>query len=158
VKRGKREGALPAVAAISAVSAIPTTATTTPPATIPAASATVSAATAATSAATRAFRLRARLVDNKVPAAKVLTVQAGDRTIRFFIVGDLDESEAARLTGETVANQADGRGADSQLSKPLLQLFFRCIERKIADVKLLHLRTPSARNLKKRVAERTEET
>ena len=91
------KGALPAVAAISAVSAIPTaSATTAASATIPAASAAISPATAATAtAATRAFCLRARFVDNKVPAAKVLTVQTGDRAICFFIIGDLDEGETA---------------------------------------------------------------
>ncbi len=114
-------GALPAVSAISAVSAITTTATAAASAAISAASTAITAATAAaTSAATRAFRLRARFVDNKVPAAKILTVQTGDGAIRFFIVGNFDEREPARLSGETITNQADSRWANSQLSKPLL--------------------------------------
>jgi hypothetical protein len=131
---------LPAVAAIAAVSTIAATSTAAAaPATAAAAAPAAVTAVSATPTAARAFRLRARFVDNKVPAAKVLTIEACDSAIRFFIVGDLDEGEAARLSRESVANQADGRRADSQLSKPFLQLFFRCVERKITDVKLLHL-------------------
>jgi hypothetical protein len=121
-KKRLRKGALPAVAAVSAVSAItPASTAATTTAAITPATATVSATT---SAATRAFRLWARFVDNKVPAAKVLTVETGDRTIRFFIVGDLDESEAARLTREAITNKTDRGRANSQLSKPFLQLLF----------------------------------
>jgi hypothetical protein len=129
---------LPAIAAVASVSTIAAAATA---AAATAAVTTASAAitTTATTAA-RAFRLRARFIHNKVPAAKILTVEAGDGAIRVFIVADFDEGESARLARETVANQADGRGADSQLAKPFLQLLFACIERKIADVKLLHLR------------------
>jgi hypothetical protein len=128
---------LPAISAVAAIPAIATAASAA--AATSAITTAASAISAAASAATRAFRLWARFVDNKVPAPKVLTVEAGDRAIRFFIVGDFDESKAARLPRESVANQADGRRADSQLSKPFLQLFFRCVERKITDVKLLHL-------------------
>jgi hypothetical protein len=64
--------------------------------------------------------LRARFIDNKVPAAEILTVETGYRAIRIFVIGDFNESEAARLSGKTVTNQTDGRRADSQLSKPFL--------------------------------------
>jgi hypothetical protein len=114
-------GELPAIAAVTTIAAaVATTATTAAATSATATTSTVASVSATTSAATRAFRLRARFVDHKVPAAKVLTVEAGYRAIRFFIIGDLDESKAARLPRETVTNQADGRGADSQLSKPLL--------------------------------------
>jgi hypothetical protein len=43
------------------------------------------------------------------------------------------------------------------LREPFLQLLFRGVKREITDVKLLHLRTPSVRNLAT-IAERTEES
>jgi siroheme synthase len=123
-KAGKRK--LPAVAAITAVAAI-STATTAASATstIPTAATTSTASvTTATTTPSRAFCLGARFVDNQVPATEVLTVQAGHRTLRVFIARNFDESETARLARETIANQTDCRGADSNLRKPFLQLFF----------------------------------
>jgi hypothetical protein len=107
----KRKGQLPAVAAIAAIAAIPTTsaATATAIATIASATTTTAAAVSTTSAAaTRAFGLGTRFIHNKIPAAKILTVQAGHGAIRFFIVSNFDESEAARLPSETITNQTDG--------------------------------------------------
>ena len=131
---------LPAIAAVTAVAAIPaapTAAATTPIATAPtAASATV--ATAPTTAS-RTFCLRAGFVDNEVAAAKILAVKTIDSTIGFFIVGNFDEGETAGLTREAIANQANCGSSDTQLTQPFLQLLFRCAERKITDVKLLHL-------------------
>ncbi len=115
---------LPAIAPIASVSAIaPTTATasTTVAAAI---TAPTTAVTATAATAARAFGLRAGFVHYEVPTAKILTVQTGHRAIRVFIASDFDEREAARLASKTVANQADGRRADSQLSEPLLQLLF----------------------------------
>ncbi len=99
--------------------------------------------------------MRTRFVHDQVPAPEILPVQGGDGTIRFFIVVNFDEGETARLPREAVTNQTDRRGIDTDLPEPFLQLFFRSVERKIADVKLLHLRTPSARN-RTTIAERTE--
>ena len=149
IGRDKR-GYLPAVAAVAAITAIaatPATATTTAITTT--AAATTATIPAAATAATGAFRLRAGFVDNKVPTTEVLTVEAVDRAIRVFIAGDFDEGESTRLPREAVTNETDCRRTDTSLSKPFLELFFRCAERKITDVKLLHLRTPSVRNLKR---------
>jgi hypothetical protein len=97
---------LPAIAAIAAVSAVPTISTASAAAapTIAATSTTVSATT---STATRAFRLRARFIDNQVPAAKILTVETGNRAVGIFIAADLDEGKAARLPREAIPNQTD---------------------------------------------------
>jgi hypothetical protein len=97
---------LPAVPAIAAVSTISTTATAATPATIAATATAVTATTtgAATTAATRSFGLRPCFVHHHVPAPEVLTVERGNRAIRFFIVGNFDERETARLPGETIAN------------------------------------------------------
>jgi hypothetical protein len=91
--------------------------------------------------------LRTGFVHDKVPAPEILTVEGSDCAIRLFIIGDFDEGESARLARETITNKADCGGIDTDLTEPFLQLLFRCVERKIADVKLLHLGTPSARNL-----------
>jgi hypothetical protein len=107
---GKRKGSLPAVAAVPAISTIAAASAATATAISTIAAATTTTATAvstATSAATRTLRLRTRFIHNKVPAAKILTIQAGDRAIRVFIVCNFDESEAARLPSETITNQTD---------------------------------------------------
>src|SRR5258705_10373292 len=130
----------------------------------PPASATITArATAATTAAiastptaaTRALGLRTRFIDYQVPATEILTVEIGDRAIRFFIIRNFDEGKTPRLAREPIPNQIDCGRVYAYLSEPLLQLLFRCREREIPDVKLFHLGPPSARNLNT-IAERTE--
>jgi len=153
-------GNLPAVAAVTTVAAITAaSAATTTSATIAAtASATTTAAIAsAPTAATRPLGLRTRFIHYQVPATKILTVEIGDRAIRFFIVRYFDEGKPPRLAREPIPNQIDCGRVDPYLSEPLLQLLFRCRKREISDVKLLHLGTPSARNLTT-IAERTENT
>jgi hypothetical protein len=147
VRKGRLK--LPAIAAVPAISTIaaPTSATAAAISTIAAPASATAAITAAAPTATRTLRLWTGFVHNQIPAAKILTVQAGNCAIRFFIVGDFDERESARLPRETITNQTDGRRIDSQLPEPLLQLLFGSTEGEITDVKLLHLRTPSARNL-----------
>ena len=99
--------------------------------------------------------MRTRFIDYQVPATEILAVEIGDRTIRFFIIRNFDEGKTPRLAREPIPNQIDCGRVDPYLSEPLLQLLFRCREREITDVKLLHLGTPSARNLTT-IAERTE--
>jgi hypothetical protein len=151
-------GNLPAVAAVTTVAAITAaSATTTTSATIAAtAPATTTAAIAsAPTAATRALGLRTRFIDYQVPATEILTVEIGDRAIRFFIIRNFDEGKTPRLAREPIPNQIDCGRVYPYLPEPLLQLLFRCREGEITDVKLLHLGTPSARNLTT-IAERTD--
>src|SRR5579862_5306293 len=142
---------LPAVAAISAIASIAAASTTsaaaTTIATAPSATTASAIASAAATTATAAFGLRTRFVHYQVPATKILTIEVGNRAIRFFIVGNFDEGESPRLSRESIPNQVDCGRVHANLSEPFLQLFFGCREWKITDVKLLHLRTPSARNL-----------
>jgi len=135
-------GNLPAVSAIAAVATIPAASTASAtPAAIPAAPpASAAAVASAAPAATAAFGLRTRFVDHQVPAAEILTIEIGNRAIRFFIVGNFDEGETPRLTREAIANQVDCRRTDTNLTQPFLQLLFGCREWEITDVKLLHLR------------------
>jgi hypothetical protein len=130
---------LPAVAAVAAITTVAAPATA-PAAAIatPAAPPTTATITATPTTATGALRLRPRFVDDKVPAPEVLTVQAGHGAVGVFIVGDLDEGETTRLPREAIPNQADRGGIHTYLTKPFLQLLFRCVERKITHVKLLH--------------------
>jgi hypothetical protein len=116
---------LPAVAAIAAVSTI-TAAPTAAATTITAVTTAAATATtvAATTSATRSLGLRTGFVDDEVPATKVLTVQAGYGAIRVFIAGDFDEGKTTRLARKPVTDQTNCRGANSQLTEPLLQLLF----------------------------------
>jgi hypothetical protein len=159
----KRENEnLPAVTAVPAITttiaaAVAAAATASPTAITTAAAATTTAVTAPPTTTTGAFGLRTRFVHNQVPAPEVLTIETGNSAIGVFIVGDFDEGEATRLSREAISDQTDCGGIHTNLPKPFLQLLFRSVERKITHVKLLHQRTPSARNLTT-IAERTEES
>ena len=163
MKKRSERSCLPAVSAIAAATAVATisTTTTTTAAASTAITTTASAATttaavpAASTTATGAFRLRPCFVHHQVPAPEILTVQGCHGPIRFFIVVDFNEGETARLTRKAITNQTDCGGINTDLTEPFLELLFRCVERKITDVKLLHQRTPSARN-RTAIAERTE--
>jgi hypothetical protein len=151
-------GKLPAVAAVTtvaAISAAPAATTTTSAAIAATSAATTPAIASAPTAATRPLGLRTRFIDYQVPATEILTVEIGDRAIRLFIIRNFDEGKTPRLAREPIPNQIDCGRVDPYLSEPLLQLLFRCREREITDVKLLHLGTPSARNLTT-IAERTD--
>jgi hypothetical protein len=93
---------LPAVPTVAAVSTISTTSTTT--ASAIAATATAVTATVSVTTAAEAFGLRPRFVNHQVPTPKVLTVEGSNRTVRFFIVRNLDEAETAGLSRKAVAN------------------------------------------------------
>jgi hypothetical protein len=100
-------GNLPAVAAIATVAAIAAASATaaTSAAVAATASATTTAAITSTpSAATRPLGLRTRFVDYQVPATEILTVEIGDRAIRFFIICDFDEGKTPRLAREPIPN------------------------------------------------------
>jgi len=151
-------GNLPAVAAVTTVAAITAAPAATATSATIAATATAAptpAIASAPTAATRPLGLRTRFIDYQVPATEILTVEIGDRAIRFFIIRNFDEGKTPRLAREPIPNQIDCGRVYAYLSEPLLQLLFRCREREITDVKLLHLGTPSARNLTT-IAERTD--
>src|ERR1700730_7218448 len=112
-------GNLPAVAAVTTVAAI----------TAASAAATTSATIAAAPpAAARALGLRTRFIDYQVPATEILTVEIGDRAIRFFIIRNFDEGKTPRLAREPIPNQIDCGRVYAYLSEPLLQLLFGCRE------------------------------
>jgi hypothetical protein len=101
-------------------------------------------ATAAATAA--AFGLRPRFVDHEITSAEILAVHGIDGAIRFFVICDFNESETARLTRKTVTNEINSRGIDTCLREKFVQGILRRGKRKITNIELLHLRTPSARN------------
>src|SRR6266478_1129415 len=94
-------GNLPAVAAVNTVAAI----TAAPAAT--ATAAPTPAIASAPTAATRPLGLRTRFIDYQVPATEILTVEIGDRAIRFFIISNFDEGKTPRLAREPIPNQID---------------------------------------------------
>jgi hypothetical protein len=100
-------GILPAVAAVTTVAAIAaaSAATATSAAVSATASApTTAAITSAPTAATRTLGLRTRFIHYQVPATEILTVEIGDRAIRFFIVRYFDECKPPRLAREPIPN------------------------------------------------------
>jgi hypothetical protein len=148
-------------AAISATVTTTTAATTTTTAattTAPATTATTAATTAAapttiatattpiTAAATTAFGLRLGFVHDQIASAKVLTIQAIDGFLCVFVGGNFHESEAARLPGEAIPDKRDRRRSDSNLRKPFVELVFCGGKRKVTNIELLHLGTPSVWN------------
>jgi hypothetical protein len=134
--------AIPAVAAISAAS----TATAMAAASTAATTSSSAISAAAPAAATATLSLRPRFVHHQVSPAEILSVKRIYGLVGFFVVGDFDEGEAARLTRETVANQIHSRGSYTNLREPLVKLFLRRGKRKIPDIELLHQPTPSARH------------
>src|SRR5271169_1525166 len=110
------------------------TASPTTPAAVASAPTAVTTATTPGSAAAAAFSLRPRFVYHQVPAAEVLTVQGIDRAFGIFVSLHFDEGKATRLSRETVTNEIDTRGSNTDLRKPFLKLFFRGGKRKIPDV------------------------
>ena len=132
---------LPAITALSAAAATTAAAVAAAPAAVSAASTRSPAATAAST-----LCLRPRFVYNQVPPAKILAIEGINGAIGVFIVGHLYKRESSGLPREPVANEIDARGSHTNLSEPLVELIFRRGKRKITDIELLHLRTPSVRN------------
>jgi hypothetical protein len=131
-----------AATASSAVSASATTASS-----MAAAAAAITTASSATSTAPAAtLSLRPGFIDHEVPAAEILAVQRVDGAVGVFVTLHFHEGKAAGLSREAITNEIDTRGSYANLCEPFLQLLFRRGKRKIADVELLHLPTPSARN------------
>jgi hypothetical protein len=132
--------AIPAVAAISAASATAAASATT------AVSATTAAVSAAPATAAAAFRLRPCFVHHEVAPAKILPIQRINCAIRVLIIGNFNEREAPRLARETIPNEIHTRWRYAYLREPLVELIFRRGKRKIPNIELLHLLTPSVRN------------
>jgi hypothetical protein len=100
--------------------------------------------TPATAAA--AFGLGTCFVHHKIAPSKILAVQGIDGAVCFFVIGNFNEGKAAGLTRETVANQINCGGIYTGLREVFVQAIFRRGKRKITNIELLHLPTPSARN------------
>jgi len=102
--------------------------------------------TTATTTTAAALSLWPSFVDYEIPATEILAVQGIDGAVGIFVGLHFDEGETTRLSRETVPNEIDTRGSNTDLREPFLKLIFRRGKRKIPDVELLHLPTPSARN------------
>jgi hypothetical protein len=144
---------LPAVATVTAITATVTAAAT---ATAPTTAASVAAPAAAipasapagpsTTTAASTFSLGPCFVHYQVAPAKVLAIEGIYGAVSIFVIIHFHEREPARLPGEPVTNQINARGGHTDLREPLVELIFCSRKRKVTDIELLHLRTPSFRN------------
>jgi hypothetical protein len=145
---------LPAVSAIpaipTAIAAASPTPAPAPPATAAVAAAPSAVPAAPAAAAAAAFCLWPCFIYHQVASAEILAVQRIHRAIRIFVIIHFDEGESARLSGKPIANEIDARGCYTDLREPLVELLFRSGKRKVPNIELLHLPTPSARNPKAR--------
>jgi len=107
---------------------------------------TAVAAPAAATTTAAAFGLGPRFIHHQIASTKVLAVHRINRAIGFFVIGDFDEGETARLSCKTIANQIYCRGIYTALREKFVQAILRRGKRKITNIELLHLPTPSARN------------
>jgi hypothetical protein len=103
---------------------------------------------ASTASTTAALCLGARFIHHEVPPTEILSVQGIDRALGVFVAVHFDEGETARLARESVADKIDAGRGNTNLREPFVELILRRGKRKITDIELLHLLTPSVRNLK----------
>jgi hypothetical protein len=109
-----------------------------------AASAATTASVPASATATAALSLRSRLIYDERAAEEILAIERGDRFFCFRVVANFGESEAARLTRETIAQQRKGVRLHSDFGEKPRHIVFRSFERQISHVQFLHVRLPCA--------------
>jgi RNase P/RNase MRP subunit POP5 len=105
---------------------------------------TASAVAATTPAGATAFTLRTRFIHHQRAAQKILAVKRFDGFIRFGVVANLGETETARLSRETIAQQRERIRLHANFRKQRRYLLFRGLERQITDIQFLHGRSPFA--------------
>jgi hypothetical protein len=145
-KFGGIELAIAATSAATTIATASSASAATPSAAMTAASATTASAAVAATSPTRAaaFTLRTSFVHDQRAAQKILAVERFDRFICFGVVPNFGETEAARLTRETIAQQRERIRLDTNLRKQCCYLLFRGLEREIAYIQFLHGRSPFA--------------
>jgi hypothetical protein len=97
-----------------------------------------------TAASPTTFTLRPGFVDNECAAEKILAIEGGDSLFSFCIVANFRETEAARLTRETIAKKRERIGLHTDFRKQRRDLLFCGLEREISNVEFLHGRSPCA--------------
>jgi hypothetical protein len=97
---------------------------------------------ATSSAGTAAFTLRTRFIHHQRAAQKILAVERFDGFVCFGVVADFGETEAARLSRETIAQQRERIRLHTNLRKQRRYLLFRGLERQITNIQFLHGRSP----------------
>jgi hypothetical protein len=113
---------------------------------VTAASTTTASATVAatTSAGATAFTLRTRFIHNQRAAQKIFAVERFDGFVRFGVVANFSETETARLSRETIAQQRKRIRLHANFRKQRRYLLFRGLERQITHIQFLHGRSPFA--------------
>jgi hypothetical protein len=132
---------LPIAPAASTLSAAASAAIATPA--VPAApSATASSVAATCSAPSATFLLRPSFIHHQRAAQKIFSVQGFDRFNGVGIIRNFRKTESARLISETVPQQRECIGLNSNFRKHRGDLFFRGFERQITEIQFLHDRSP----------------
>ena len=83
---------------------------------------------APTTAASAALSLRTSFVHHQRAAKKILDVECCDRLLRFAVIVNFGETEAARLSGKAIAEQRELVWLYPDLCKKGLYLLFRRFE------------------------------
>jgi hypothetical protein len=139
------------LAVASAVTAAIAAASATPVATASAATASSTATTtlsaaitaaSATPSATTAFSLRTSFIHYQRAAKEVFAIESCNRLFRCAVVVNLSETETARLSCKTIAEQRQRIRLNADLSEQRLHLLFCCFEREVPNVQFLHGRSP----------------
>jgi RNase P/RNase MRP subunit POP5 len=99
---------------------------------------------ATSSAGAAAFSLRTRFIHNQCAAQKILAVERFNRLVGFAVVANFGETESARLSGKTVAQQRKRIRLHTNFRKKRRYLLFRSLERQITHIQFLHGRSPFA--------------
>jgi hypothetical protein len=154
-----------AIAAASAATTVTTPAASSPPATatsaaVPSASTTSASATMAATSSTgaAAFTLRTRFIHNQRAAQKILAVECFDGFVCLGIVANFSETETARLSRETIAQQRERIRLHTNFRKKRCYLLFRGLERQITHIQFLHGRSPFASGTRPGAKHEAEET
>jgi hypothetical protein len=94
------------------------------------------------SASTAPFSLRTSLIHYQRAAKEVFAVEGCNRLLRCAVVMNLGETETARLSSETIAQQRQRIRLYADFSEQRLHLLFCCFEREVPNVQFLHGRSP----------------
>jgi hypothetical protein len=95
-----------------------------------------------TAASPAAFTLRTRFIHDQRAAQKILAVERFNRFVRFGVVANFGETEAARLSRETIAQKCERIRLHTNFRKQRRYLLFRGLERQITHIQFLHGRSP----------------
>jgi hypothetical protein len=96
----------------------------------------------ASSAPSATLLLGSSFIHHQRAAEKIFSVERFDGFHGVGIICDFRETESARLIGETIPQQGERIGLNSNLREHRGDLLFRSFERQITEIEFLHDRSP----------------